>query len=74
MAKIKAAQKKLALYRQALLKTAIEDALAADCHAARKARGEPVETYAERLARIHAEQTAQTRTRRPRGHRTRETA
>lgn len=52
VAELKAAQKKLALYRQSLLKAAVESALTADWRARRAARDEPLETGAELLARI----------------------
>lgn len=49
---LKAAQKKLALYRQSLLKAAVEGALTADWRARRATRGEALETGADLLARI----------------------
>ncbi|WP_374340313.1 restriction endonuclease subunit S [Methyloversatilis sp.] len=55
---LKAAQKKLALYRQSLLKAAVEGALTADWRARRAARGEALETGAELLARILIERRA----------------
>lgn len=55
---LKAAQKKLALYRQSLLKAAVEGALTADWRARRAARGEPLETGADLLARILTERRA----------------
>lgn len=55
---LKAAQKKLALYRQSLLKAAVEGALTADWRARRVARGEALETGAELLARILIERRA----------------
>lgn len=55
VAELKAAQKKLALYRQSLLKAAVEGALTADWRARRAARGESVETGAALLARILTE-------------------
>jgi type I restriction enzyme S subunit len=58
VAELKAAQKKLALYRQSLLKAAVEGALTADWRAERTARGEPVETGADLLARILTERRA----------------
>jgi type I restriction enzyme, S subunit len=58
VAELKAAQKKLALYRQSLLKAAVEGALTADWRAERTARSEPVETGADLLARILTERRA----------------
>ncbi len=58
VAELKAAQKKLALYRQSLLKAAVEGALTADWRARRAARGEPLETGADLLARILTERRA----------------
>lgn len=55
IAELKAAQRKLAQYRQSLLKAAVEGALTADWRAA---RGEPEETGAELLQRILAERRA----------------
>lgn len=55
---LKAAQKKLALYRQSLLKAAVEGALTADWRARRAARGEALETGATLLARILTERRA----------------
>lgn len=55
VAALKAAQRKLAQYRQSLLKAAVEGALTADWRAA---RGEPEETGAELLERILAERRA----------------
>lgn len=55
VAELKAAQKKLTLYRQSLLKAAVEGALTADWRAERAARSEPVETGADLLARILTE-------------------
>lgn len=55
VAELKAAQRKLAQYRQSLLKAAVEGALTADWRAA---RGEPEETGAELLQRILAERRA----------------
>lgn len=55
VAELKAAQKKLALYRQSLLKAAVEGALTAGWRAA---RGEPHETGADLLARILTERRA----------------
>lgn len=58
VAELKAAQKKLALYRQSLLKAAVEGALTADWRARRAARGESLETGADLLARILTERRA----------------
>lgn len=58
VAELKAAQKKLALYRQSLLKAAVEGALTADWRARRAARDEPLETGAALLARILTERRA----------------
>lgn len=58
VAELKAAQKKLALYRQSLLKAAVEGALTAGWRAQRAARGEPHETGADLLARILTERRA----------------
>ena len=58
VAELKAAQKKLALYRQSLLKAAVEGTLTADWRARRAARGEPLETGATLLARILIERRA----------------
>lgn len=58
VAELKAAQKKLALYRQSLLKAAVEGALTADWRARRAARGEALETGADLLARILTERRA----------------
>lgn len=55
VAELKAAQKKLALYRQSLLKAAVEGALTADWRAQRAARGEALESGADLLARILTE-------------------
>lgn len=55
VAELKAAQKKLALYRQSLLKAAVEGALTADWRARRAARVAPQETGADLLARILTE-------------------
>lgn len=63
VAELKAAQKKLALYRQSLLKAAVEGALTADWRARRAARGEPLETGAALLARILTERRARWETR-----------
>ncbi len=58
VAELKAAQKKLALYRQSLLKAAVEGALTADWRARRAARVAPQETGADLLARILIERRA----------------
>lgn len=58
VAELKAAQKKLALYRQSLLKAAVEGALTAYWRARRAARGESLETGADLLARILTERRA----------------
>lgn len=58
VAELKAAQKKLALYRQSLLKAAVEGALTADWRARRAARDEPLETGADLIARILTERRA----------------
>ena len=58
VAELKAAQKKLALYRQSLLKAAVEGALTADWRARRATRGEALETGADLLARILTERRA----------------
>jgi type I restriction enzyme, S subunit len=58
---LKAAQKKLAQYRQSLLKAAVEGALTADWRAERAERaerGEPIETGAQLLERILSERRA----------------
>lgn len=55
VAELKAAQRKLAQYRQSLLKAAVEGALTADWRAARAQTGEPQETGAELLQRILTE-------------------
>lgn len=55
VAELNTAQRKLAQYRQSLLKAAVEGALTADWRAA---RGEPEETGAELLQRILAERRA----------------
>lgn len=54
VAELKAAQKKLAQYRQSLLKAAVEGALTAEW----RARNEPAETGAQLLARILTERRA----------------
>lgn len=58
VAELKEAQKKLALYRQSLLKAAVEGALTADWRARRAARDEPLETGADLIARILTERRA----------------
>jgi type I restriction enzyme S subunit len=55
VAELKAAQRKLAQYRQSLLKAAVEGALTADWRAA---NGQPQETGAELLQRILSERRA----------------
>lgn len=55
VAELKAAQRKLAQYRQSLLKAAVEGALTADWHAA---HGQPKESGAELLQRILSERRA----------------
>jgi Restriction endonuclease S subunits len=55
VAELKAAQCKLAQYRQSLLKAAVEGALTADWRAARAQSGEPQETGADLLQRILTE-------------------
>ena len=55
VAELKAAQKKLAQYRQALLKAAIAGALTAAWRTRRAEQGSPVETGAQLLTRILAE-------------------
>jgi len=55
VAELKAAQRKLAQYRQSLLKAAVEGALTADWRAARAQSGEPQETGAALLQRILTE-------------------
>jgi type I restriction enzyme S subunit len=55
VAELKAAQRKLAQYRQSLLKAAVEGALTADWRAARAQSGDPQETGAALLQRILAE-------------------
>jgi len=52
VAELRAAQHKLAQYRQSLLKAAVEGALTADWRAARAQSGEPEETGATLLQRI----------------------
>ena len=55
VAELKAAQRKLAQYRQSLLKAAVEGALTADWRATRAKTGEPQETGAALLQRILTE-------------------
>ncbi len=55
VAELKAAQKKLAQYRQSLLKAAVEGALTADWRSARSLANEEAETGAQLLARILTE-------------------
>ena len=55
VAELKVAQKKLAQYRQSLLKAAVEGALTADWRAARGLANEEAETGAQLLARILTE-------------------
>jgi type I restriction enzyme, S subunit len=55
VAELKAAQKKLAQYRQSLLKAAVGGALTAEWRTRRAAQGSPVETGAQLLTRILAE-------------------
>lgn len=58
VAELKAAQKKLAQYRQSLLKAAVEGALTTNWRTRRAARGESLETGADLLARILTERRA----------------
>ncbi len=58
VAELKAAQRKLAQYRQSLLKAAVEGALTTDWRASRAQRSEPQETGAELLQRILIERRA----------------
>lgn len=58
VAELKAAQRKLAHYRQSLLKAAVEGALTADWRAVRARSGEPQETGADLLQRILTERRA----------------
>ena len=58
VAELKAAQRKLAQYRQSLLKAAVEGALTADWRAARARSCEPQETGADLLQRILTERRA----------------
>ena len=62
VAELKAAQKKLAQYRQSLLKAAVEGALTADWRAAHRANDE-AETGAQLLARILTERRSRWETR-----------
>ena len=55
VAELKAAQRKLAQYRQSLLKAAVEGALTADWRRARAQTGEPQESGADLLQRILTE-------------------
>ena len=55
VAELKAAQRKLAQYRQSLLKAAVEGALTADWRAAHMQTGKPQETGTELLQRILTE-------------------
>jgi type I restriction enzyme S subunit len=63
VAELKAAQRKLAQYRQSLLKAAVEGALTADWRAARAQSGEPQETGADLLQRILTERRTRWETR-----------
>lgn len=58
VAELKAAQKKLAQYRQSLLKAAVEGALTADWRAAQRKKNAPQETGAQLLERILTERRA----------------
>ncbi len=58
VAELKAAQRKLAQYRQSLLKAAVEGTLTTDWRAARVRSGEPQETGADLLQRILNERRA----------------
>jgi type I restriction enzyme S subunit len=58
VAELKAAQRKLAQYRQSLLKAAVEGAITADWRAARASFGESQETGANLLQRILTERRA----------------
>jgi type I restriction enzyme S subunit len=58
VAELKAAHRKLAQYRQSLLKAAVEGALTADWRAARARSGEPQESGADLLQRILTERRA----------------
>ena len=63
VAELKAAQKKLAQYRQSLLKAAVEGALTADWRAAHRAVNTETETGAQLLARILTERRSRWETR-----------
>ena len=63
VAELKAAQKKLAQYRQSLLKAAVEGALTADWRSARSLANEEAETGAQLLARILTERRSRWETR-----------
>ena len=63
VAELKAAQKKLAQYRQSLLKAAVEGALTADWRSARRVANEEAETGAQLLARILTERRSRWETR-----------
>ena len=63
VAELKAAQKKLAQYRQSLLKAAVEGALTADWRSARRVANEEAETGAQLLARILTERRSRWQTR-----------
>lgn len=58
VAELKAAQRKLAQYRQSLLKAAVEGTLTADWRAARASSNEPQESGADLLQRILTERRA----------------
>ena len=58
VAELKAAQRKLAQYRQSLLKAAVEGTLTADWRAARARAGEPQETGVDLLQHILTERRA----------------
>lgn len=63
VAELRAAQRKLAQYRQSLLKAAVEGALTADWRAARASSNQPEETGADLLQRILTERRARWETR-----------
>ena len=63
VAELKAAQRKLAQYRQSLLKAAVEGALTADWRATRAQSGKPQETGAALLQRILTERRTRWETR-----------
>ena len=63
VAELKVAQKKLAQYRQSLLKAAVEGALTADWRAAHRAVNTETETGAQLLARILTERRSRWETR-----------